>query len=77
MGHHSVWGLTVRQALAAPALRVPLRVSCAFCYCCCPGVAEEWALEPLELEQLCPDDPSCGAGAVGGSSVNESGACMP
>ncbi|XP_069415769.1 tumor necrosis factor alpha-induced protein 2-like [Ovis canadensis] len=49
----------------------------AFCCCCCPGLAEEWAPEPLELEQLCPDDPSCGAGAVGGSSVNESGACMP
>ncbi|KAM7230467.1 hypothetical protein CapIbe_017957 [Capra ibex] len=49
----------------------------AFCCCCCPGLAKEWAPEPLELEQLCPDDPSCGAGAVEGSSVDESGACMP
>ncbi|XP_040112801.1 tumor necrosis factor alpha-induced protein 2 isoform X2 [Oryx dammah] len=42
-----------------------------------PGLAEEWAPEPLELEQLCPDDRSCGAGGVGGSSVDESGACTP
>ncbi|XP_027377512.1 tumor necrosis factor alpha-induced protein 2-like isoform X2 [Bos indicus x Bos taurus] len=68
------WARQTSTSVTAP--RGPSGCPAFFCRFC-PGLAEELAPEPLELEQLRPDDPSCGAGALGGSSVDESGACTP
>ncbi|XP_061251424.1 tumor necrosis factor alpha-induced protein 2-like isoform X5 [Bos javanicus] len=57
------WARQTSTSVTAP--RGPSRCP-AFCCRFCLGLAEELAPEPLELEQLCPDDPSCGAGAVEG-----------